>query len=444
MKDLETVKNKITLVDYISTTGVKLKNLGRGTFTINPCPVCGHKDHFRINSNENYYNSFSGCCKGGDILNYMQEVEHLSFKEAKEKLYKITNTPTESYNSKKPLSNIKRTYETRNDKKQTEQQLKDINDFILNGLNKMQDKNELIQYLNKRNISQNVVEKYHLFISNDKMGKKRLYIPIQENGKYTAYIGRILKDEKGVYRYNNSKGIIQPLNLNYLKEEVGEDKTIYICEGFFDAVSVEEQGKRAISLNSTQNIKKLIEAIKENIDTAKNYLYIIAMDTDEAGEKAKVELQKELTNLEIKNTYLDIPKKNGKQEKYNDINEWYCNVQRETFCELLEQSIYNKYSEKTDNYYIINNYLDEIQKHCKYPLRKTGFKKLDEELNGGIKNGLYIIGAIPSLGKTTLTLQIADNIASQGNKVIIFSLEQSRFELVSKSISRLTWETSPR
>ena len=46
-------------------------------------------------------------------------------------------------------------------------------------------------------------------------------------------------------------------------------------------------------------------------------------------------------------------------------------------------------------------------------------------------------------GKTTFTLQIADNIARNNNKVIIFSLEQSRFELVSKAISRLTWEYSP-
>jgi len=47
-------------------------------------------------------------------------------------------------------------------------------------------------------------------------------------------------------------------------------------------------------------------------------------------------------------------------------------------------------------------------------------------------------------GKTTFALQIADNIARNNNKVIIFSLEQSRFELVSKAISRLTYEHSPR
>lgn len=40
MQDLEQVKNKISLIDYIQSTGVKVKNLGGGTFTVEPCPVC--------------------------------------------------------------------------------------------------------------------------------------------------------------------------------------------------------------------------------------------------------------------------------------------------------------------------------------------------------------------------------------------------------------------
>ena len=174
------------------------------------------------------------------------------------------------------------------------------------------------------------------------------------------------------------------------------------------------------------------------MSTAKDYLFIIATDNDEAGQKVKSELQTELNKINIRNTYLEIPK------EYKDVNEWYCSVQREAFNEILEQSIYNKYNNKTIDYYIGTSYLEEIKRASRYQLKKTGFKLLDEELNGGIREGLYFIGAIPSLGKTTFTLQLADNIAKQNNKVIIFSLEQSRFELVSKAISRLTWEHSPR
>jgi len=72
----------------------------------------------------------------------------------------------------------------------------------------------------------------------------------------------------------------------------------------------------------------------------------------------------------------------------------------------------------------------------------TGFYELDSALDDGLYPGLYIVGAISSLGKTTFVLQIADYIAEHGTDVLFFSLEMSRFELMSKSISRLTFLNS--
>lgn len=65
----------------------------------------------------------------------------------------------------------------------------------------------------------------------------------------------------------------------------------------------------------------------------------------------------------------------------------------------------------------------------------TGFTTLDKA-TGGLYNGLYVIAAISSLGKTTFSHQIADQIATAGKDVLYFSLEQSKLEMVSKSISR--------
>lgn len=70
----------------------------------------------------------------------------------------------------------------------------------------------------------------------------------------------------------------------------------------------------------------------------------------------------------------------------------------------------------------------------------TGFSILDQQLQGGLTEGLYILGAISSLGKTTFALQMADQIADQGYDVLFFSLEMSRYELVAKSLSRLTYQ----
>ena len=73
--------------------------------------------------------------------------------------------------------------------------------------------------------------------------------------------------------------------------------------------------------------------------------------------------------------------------------------------------------------------------------RKTGFTNIDEAI-GGLYSGLYVIGAQSSLGKTTLMLQIADQLAAQGEKVLYFSLEQSAFELTSKSLARESYKIS--
>ena len=68
---------------------------------------------------------------------------------------------------------------------------------------------------------------------------------------------------------------------------------------------------------------------------------------------------------------------------------------------------------------------------------KTGFYQFDR-LAGGLYPGLYVIGAISSLGKTTFVQQLADNVAAAGKPVLFFSLEMSMLELASKSISRKT------
>lgn len=68
---------------------------------------------------------------------------------------------------------------------------------------------------------------------------------------------------------------------------------------------------------------------------------------------------------------------------------------------------------------------------------KTGFSRLDAA-TGGIYPGLYAVGAISSLGKTTLMHQMADQMAAAGAHVLFFSLEMSRLELASKSLARIT------
>lgn len=87
----------------------------------------------------------------------------------------------------------------------------------------------------------------------------------------------------------------------------------------------------------------------------------------------------------------------------------------------------------------LQDFLDGIKDKANTPAISTGFPLLDEALDGGLYEGLYIIGAVSSLGKTTLALQIIDQIAQQDQDCLVFSLEMARSELIAKSISRLTF-----
>lgn len=69
----------------------------------------------------------------------------------------------------------------------------------------------------------------------------------------------------------------------------------------------------------------------------------------------------------------------------------------------------------------------------------TGFKGIDNAIDGGLFPGLYVIGAESGIGKSSFALQIADTIAAAGRDVLYFSLEMPAAELMAKSISRISF-----
>lgn len=69
----------------------------------------------------------------------------------------------------------------------------------------------------------------------------------------------------------------------------------------------------------------------------------------------------------------------------------------------------------------------------------TGFEHFNNVANG-LTSGLYVFGAAPSVGKTTVIKQFADQVVelNSGAVCAIFSYEQSRDELRVKTLSRLS------
>ena len=71
---------------------------------------------------------------------------------------------------------------------------------------------------------------------------------------------------------------------------------------------------------------------------------------------------------------------------------------------------------------------------------ETGFKQFDEMTRGLQKGELIIIAARPSMGKTALAINIAQNAAVSHRKVVaVFSLEMSRESLLRRMLASQAW-----
>ena len=66
---------------------------------------------------------------------------------------------------------------------------------------------------------------------------------------------------------------------------------------------------------------------------------------------------------------------------------------------------------------------------------KTGFYNLDMPLNGLKPQSYYVLGARPSIGKSALALQIAQNVSRTGKRVLYISPEMSQQQLVFRLLS---------
>ncbi len=79
--------------------------------------------------------------------------------------------------------------------------------------------------------------------------------------------------------------------------------------------------------------------------------------------------------------------------------------------------------------------LDELAKETSsFRGIKTGFKGLDLKLNGLQKSDLIILAARPAVGKTSLAMNIVEQVAVQGYTCAVFSLEMGKEQLVQRML----------
>lgn len=105
--------------------------------------------------------------------------------------------------------------------------------------------------------------------------------------------------------------------------------------------------------------------------------------------------------------------------------------------ELQAITVFEKRPEKVSDEFLKG--LEEIMRRGEdMDTIKTGFDALDQKIRGFMNSEMIIIGARPSMGKSTLGMNIAYNMAREGKKIAYFSLEMSQKDLHKRLVKMQT------
>ncbi|MBO7187246.1 MAG: DNA primase [Clostridia bacterium] len=315
-KFLDELKAKSNIIDIVGKY-VHLEQRG-GNFW-GRCPFHHEKTaSFCVNSIDQFYYCF-GCHKGGDVINFVQEIESLDFYDAVKLL---------AENARMELPQTSASDEKIKQQKQKKSTvlaiLKDSARYYASNLRAGNcEKHE--EYINKRAITAEVLNTFGIGASSgynglvdylkqkgytysdmvesgavsEKNGKYfdalagRLIIPvIDQFNNVVAFCGRIIDDRKDVGKYVNTRETIvfskgkTLFNLNNLKKVKNEEgiNSVIVVEGHMDAISLYSAGvKNVVASMGTALTKDQARIIKRFT----NDVYI-SYDGDFAGRQASI------------------------------------------------------------------------------------------------------------------------------------------------------------
>ena len=81
---------------------------------------------------------------------------------------------------------------------------------------------------------------------------------------------------------------------------------------------------------------------------------------------------------------------------------------------------------------------DDYENKAKIKPIKTGFVAIDDKIGNFQGGDVFILAAATGMGKTCVMLNIATSMAKQGKKILMFSLEMNKQQLINRIISAET------
>ena len=322
---------------------------------------------------------------------------------------------------------------------------KDYTERLVKAAQRLSESPEAIAYLTSRGIGIETARRFGVGFEPHcaQKGRDGLYygvpsilVPLHSGGFVARRIRDLTLEEElvGVSpKYHRGEKML--FNRRALLES---EKPVFVCEGVFDALAFEEIGFPAVATGGglTNSQKTWLEEHPVSAPAV-----ILWPDNDAAGREQAEHLAEVLSALHVPFINAD-----GWADELDvkDANA-LLQLDKEHFARLAELETAKAWdkagaesvlrAEFNAAQYMREQLDADIQNFRRFANRKTGFPNLDAALNA-IVPGLYVVGAVSSLGKTTFVHQLCDQMAAQGEHVLFFSLEMSQMEMVTKSLSR--------
>ncbi|MFN4220282.1 MAG: DNA primase, partial [bacterium] len=311
---VSSIKKAINYKDFFSKY-LKLKKVGSTYMSL--CPF--HSDSnpsLSVDLERGLWYCF-GCNKGGDVFNFVMEMEGCSFSEAVKFLAEELSLEVPKEESK-----------FRNDVKNIDFEIyKIISEFYHRILKKSSISEKARQYLLNRKIDEEIIDNYKLGYSSKnienlrifckkkgisfedlqkiglvyKKGKDfveilagRLVIPIiSSTGKILGFAGRSVDDSEP--KYLNTIGLKKTETLygiNVAKEFIREKRVLILVEGYFDVWALYSLGfKNVCAVMGTSLSNAQIELIRKYSNEV-----ILCFDSDRSGKEAMISLITQLVS----------------------------------------------------------------------------------------------------------------------------------------------------
>ena len=428
-KTIEEVKRVVNIKDTIEKY-VKIKKSGRRYVCC--CPF--HHENtpsFFISEENNFYKCF-GCGESGDAIKFVEKMENVSFLEAIEIIAKDYNIPIEeeeTYNNVEEEKIYK-------EKKEIKILLGEVVKFFNDNINKSE---VAKKYLENRNIDKKIIDEFNIGYSNgelfkflknnnfnielakrigllnynyEEIFKERIIIPIYDSrNNILGFGGRIFNNNcnknNNIPKYINSIDNLLfhknecLFNINLAKENILNNKKVYLVEGYFDAISLYKSGIKNVVASCgtgfTNNQCKLLKRYTNQIT--------IFYDNDEAGKKATLLAIEKLLPYNIMVNIVKI-------DKYKDPDELINNIE--------QNKLLNYINEKEFNFieYLINifNYNSENDVNKKNIILNN-INKLISLINDDIYKSLIIENLKKITNISVVNIIKTNNINSNNNKI---------------------------